>query len=220
MQKRSISWLYPSDLTQHPARIAVGQLFGYPASSWRGAVNSLQYIPQTQGFRGLYQGHTLTLTLARAIPHAAVGYTISDKASKLLMPTPEYQMSLIRVWMAMETNLSATRRTPGIFLVWETLSAQARTRLSPATRQANQTRIYLVVGAIAETVAEIFMYPLEGIHRTQQASGKGTLNRLIGFQETVRSMWLANGWRDFFTALGIGLFKQVPTHGTCLKTLE
>jgi solute carrier family 25 protein 16 len=268
-------------------------------------VHALQYITQTQGFRGLYQGHTLTL--ARAIPHAAVGYTVYEKVSKVsqrflyfsvsgsnkiisgLCPPPStkrpcgdllpehlpvcyivavylldvekdlgmsampltYPFELIRVRLAVETNQSATRPTPwnairgilaegrssggitrlvpflhfyrgftvslwgtvpyrgGIFLVWETLNAQARTTLAPATLQANQTRIHLVIGAIAGTVSQVVTYPLEVIRRTQQASGKGSPHRMIGFQETVRSVWAAGGWRSFFTGLGIGLFKQV-----------
>ncbi|KAK7057620.1 mitochondrial carrier protein [Favolaschia claudopus] len=252
------------------------------AGSWRGAVQALQYIVQTQGFRGLYQGHTLTL--ARAIPHAAVGYTVYDKVSHWLMPAPEYQTSvrrltagaitgltalpftypfeLIRVRMAVETSQSAIRPTPwtairgimgegrssggitglmpflhfyrgftvsmlgtvpyrgGIFLVWETLNAQARARLSPATLRANQTRIHLVIGSIAGTTAQVATYPLEVIRRTQQASGKGTPNRMIGFQETVRSIWMAGGWRGFFTGLGVGLFKQVPTHAISLTSWQ
>ncbi|KAJ7503040.1 mitochondrial carrier [Mycena galericulata] len=248
-----------------------------------GAVQALQYIVQTQGFRGLYQGHTLTL--ARAIPHAAVGYTVYEKVSKWLMPTPEYQTSvrrlttgaltgmsampltypfeLIRVRLAVETAQSAiTRPTPwnavrgimaegrssggmtglvpflhfyrgftvsllgtvpyrgGIFLVWETLNAQARARLSPATLQANQTRIHLAIGGIAGMVAQILTYPLEVIRRTQQASGKGTPNRMIGFRETVGSVWMTTGWRGFFTGLGIGLIKQVPTHALSLTSWQ
>ncbi|KAJ6631561.1 mitochondrial carrier domain-containing protein [Mycena sp. CBHHK59/15] len=252
------------------------------AGSWRGAAQALQYIAQTQGFRGLYQGHTLTL--ARAIPHAAVGYTVYDKVSTWLMPTPEYQTSfrrltagaitglsampltypfeLIRVRLAVETNQSATRPTPwsavrgilaegrssggvtgfmpflhfyrgftvsllgtvpyrgGIFLVWETLNAHARKTLPPATLQANQTRIHLAIGAIAGTVSQIFTYPLEVIRRTQQASGKGTPNRMVGFRETVRSVWMTAGWRGFFTGLGIGLVKQVPTQSISLAVWQ
>jgi len=252
------------------------------SGSWRGAAHALQYIVQTQGFRGLYQGHTLTL--ARAITHAAVGYTVYEKVSKWLMPTPEYQTSvrrltagaitgmsampltypfeLIRVRLAVETSQSPTRPTPwsairgilaegrssggitglvpflhfyrgftvsllgtvpyrgGIFLVWETLNAKARAVLPPATLHANQTRIHLAIGAIAGTAAQMFTYPLEVIRRTQQASGKGTPNRMIGFQETVRSVWMAAGWRGFFTGLGIGLFKQVPTHAISLTSWQ
>ncbi|KAJ7251209.1 mitochondrial carrier [Mycena rebaudengoi] len=252
------------------------------SGSWKGAVQALQHIAQTQGIRGLYQGHTLTL--ARAIPHAAVGYTVYDKVSAWLMPTPEYQTSfrrltagaitgmsampltypfeLIRVRLAVETTQSSTRPTPwsairgimaegrtsggitrlvpflhfyrgftvsllgtvpyrgGIFLVWETLNAHARNTLPPATLRANQTRIHLAIGAIAGTVSQLFTYPLEVIRRTQQASGKGTPNRMIGFQETVRSVWVRAGWRGFFAGLGIGLVKQVPTHSISLAAWQ
>ncbi|KAJ7647710.1 mitochondrial carrier [Roridomyces roridus] len=252
------------------------------SGSWRGVPQALQYIAQNQGFRGLYQGHTLTL--ARAIPHAAVGYTVYEKVTQWLMPTPEshtsvrrltagaitgmsampltYPFELIRVRLAVETIKSGDRPTPwsairgimaegrssggitglfpflhfyrgftvsllgtipyrgGIFFVWESLNAEARARLSPATLQANQTRIHLVVGAIAGTVSQVFTYPLEVIRRTQQASGKGTPNRMIGFRETVQSVWKANGWRGFFTGLGLGLFKQVPTHAISLASWQ
>jgi len=252
------------------------------SGSWRGAVNALQYISETQGVRGLYQGHTLTL--ARAVPHAAIGYTVYEKVTTWLMPTPEYQTSLrrltagaitgisampftypfelIRVRLAVETAQATIRPTPwsairgimaegrsstgftglvpflhfyrgftvsllgtvpyrgGIFLVWETLNAQARSSLSPATLQANQTRIHLVIGAIAGTVSQISTYPLEVIRRTQQASGKGCPNRMIGFLETVRIIWVPAGWRGFFTGLGIGLVKQVPMHAISLTAWQ
>lgn len=49
--------------------------------SWRGGIRALKYIVETQGFLGLYRGHTLTL--ARAIPHAAIGYTLYEYARKV-----------------------------------------------------------------------------------------------------------------------------------------
>ncbi|KAJ7072182.1 mitochondrial carrier [Mycena amicta] len=240
------------------------------SGSWRGPVYAMQHITKTQGVRGLFQGHTLTL--ARAVPHAAIGYTVYDKVTRWLMPTTEHQTSarrlaagaitgmsgmpftypfeLIRVRMAVETIQSTSRSDTlerwitgvmpflhfyrgftvsllgtvpyrgGIFLVWETLNAHARSTLSPATLQANQTRIHLVIGAVAGTVAQMATYPLEVIRRTQQASGKGTPNRMIGFQETVNSVWAAAGWRGFFTGLGVGLFKQVPMHAISLATWQ
>ncbi|KAF7321770.1 Mitochondrial carrier protein [Mycena kentingensis (nom. inval.)] len=252
------------------------------AGTWRGPISAMHYIAQAQGYRGLYQGHTLTL--ARAVPHAAIGYTVYGKVTRWLMPTPESQTSvrrltagaitgmsampftypfeLIRVRMAVETTAINARPTPwsavrgimaegrssggvtslmpflhfyrgfavsllgtvpyrgGIFLVWETLHAQARSKLSPSTLKANKSRIDLVFGAVAGTVAQVATYPLEVIRRTQQASGKGTPNRMIGFRETVRSVWAVAGWRSLFTGLGIGLFKQVPMHAISLATWE
>ncbi|KAK0187949.1 mitochondrial carrier [Armillaria mellea] len=54
------------------------------SGSWRGAYNALEHIVRTQGFLALYRGNSLTLS--RAVPHAALGYTVYDSASKILMP--------------------------------------------------------------------------------------------------------------------------------------
>ncbi|KAH8918431.1 mitochondrial carrier [Atractiella rhizophila] len=57
--------------------------------SWRGIGQSLQHIVKTHGMKGLFRGHSLTL--ARTIPHAAIGYTAYDQAKAYLMATPETQ---------------------------------------------------------------------------------------------------------------------------------
>ncbi|KIM34838.1 hypothetical protein M413DRAFT_391242 [Hebeloma cylindrosporum] len=248
------------------------------AGSWKGIPDALRFIIRTQGVRGLYQGHTLTL--ARAIPHAAVGYTVYDKASRLLMPTPETQTSfrrllagavtglsampfiypfeLIRVRMAIEMRHHSHRPSPwnaihtiwsegrsrstlpilnfyrgftisavgtvpyrgGIFLIWETLNAHSRERLSAETLRTHRTQIHLAIGAIAGTVAQVVTYPLEVVRRTQQASGAGSPERMIGFRETVTQVWTQAGWRGFFSGLGIGLIKQVPTHSISLAAWQ
>ncbi|RDB26064.1 putative mitochondrial carrier C17H9.08 [Hypsizygus marmoreus] len=108
------------------------------SGSWSGAINALRYIIQTQGFSGLYRGHSLTL--ARAVPHAAVGYTVYDHVRKVFMPTKAdqtsfrrflagsvagvsvlpftYPFELVRVRMAMETKrLHAQPRLASVFAV-------------------------------------------------------------------------------------------------------
>ncbi|KDQ61708.1 hypothetical protein JAAARDRAFT_123771 [Jaapia argillacea MUCL 33604] len=92
--------------------------------SWRGVIQALVQIFRTQGFLGLYRGHSLTL--ARAVPHAAIGYTAYEGFRKLLMPsdgkqTPArglvagalaglvvlpvtYPFEVVRVRMAVETQ--------------------------------------------------------------------------------------------------------------------
>lgn len=50
--------------------------------SWRGVMNALAHILRTQGFLGLYRGHSLTL--ARTVPYAAIGYTMYDSMRKVL----------------------------------------------------------------------------------------------------------------------------------------
>ncbi|KAF8895876.1 putative LEU5-mitochondrial coenzyme A transporter-member of the mitochondrial carrier family [Gymnopilus junonius] len=72
---------------------------------WRGIGDAIQFIIRNQGVRGLFQGNTLTL--ARAIPHAAVGYTVYDKANQFLMPAPDSQTSFRRLLAGAITGLSA-----------------------------------------------------------------------------------------------------------------
>jgi len=65
------------------------------SGSWRGALSALAHIVKTQGILGLYRGHSLTL--ARAIPHAAIGYTVYELVRPILMPTKEDETSLRRM---------------------------------------------------------------------------------------------------------------------------
>ncbi|CAL1697536.1 unnamed protein product [Somion occarium] len=98
-------------------------------NSWRGVMNALAHILRTQGFLGLYRGHSLTL--ARTVPYAAIGYTMYDSMRKVLVPRPEYDtygrrmligsitgmsmlpfvypFELVRVRMAIETKHSRLR---------------------------------------------------------------------------------------------------------------
>ena len=108
----------------------------------------------------------------------------------------------------------------GIFLIWETLNAHSRNRLSAKTLCSHQTQIHLAVGAIAGTVAQVVTYPLEVVRHTQQASGAGSPERMIGFRETVVRVWMQAGWRGFFSGLGIGLIKQVPMHSISLAVWQ
>jgi solute carrier family 25 protein 16 len=108
----------------------------------------------------------------------------------------------------------------GIFLIWETLNAEAREQLSQETLNQYQTRRHLVIGAIAGTIAQVATYPLEVIRRTQQASGASSPESMIGFRETVVHIWNKACWRGFFSGLGIGLVKQVPMHSISLVTWQ
>lgn len=242
------------------------------SAGWKGPVQGLAHILKTQGFLGLYRGHSLTL--ARAVPHAALGYTFYDTVRKLLIPTERhetpfrrliagslagvsvlpvtYPFELARVRMAIETKrlqahpslvtvfrniyteptahrsgffnfyrgfavtlLGTVPYRGGIFLVWETLNAFAKRRLSPELHQANKHKIHLVVGAIAGTTSQIITYPLEVIRRMQQASGHA-----LGFKETVGIIWKTGGWRGYYAGLGIGLVKQVPMHSISLAVWQ
>jgi hypothetical protein len=49
--------------------------------SWRGIPGALREIFRNEGFFGLYRGHSLTL--ARAVPHAAIGYTVYEASRRV-----------------------------------------------------------------------------------------------------------------------------------------
>lgn len=128
----------------------------------------------------------------------------------------------------------------GIFLVWETLNAQAHRTFSDDFKKQYQKRIHLVIGATAGTTSQIATYPLEVIRRMQQASGglaamagagtqgagagaqaaKSGDKGFLGFLETVRKVYNTSGFRGFYAGLGIGLVKQVPMHSISLTVWQ
>ncbi|KAG8835605.1 hypothetical protein FRC17_002197 [Serendipita sp. 399] len=63
--------------------------------SWRGIPGALKEIFRNEGFFGLYRGHSLTL--ARAVPHAAIGYTAYEASRRLVIRTPEQDTALRRM---------------------------------------------------------------------------------------------------------------------------
>jgi solute carrier family 25 protein 16 len=108
----------------------------------------------------------------------------------------------------------------GIFLVWETLNARSRERLSPEFREANRHKIHLVIGAVAGTSSQIASYPLEVIRRMQQAHKTVSPRGFMGFREAVELIWRTGGWKGFYAGLGIGLTKQVPMHSISLAVWQ
>ena len=108
----------------------------------------------------------------------------------------------------------------GVFFIWEMLNAHSRDRLSADTLHSHQTQIHLVVGEISGTIAQVVTYPLEVDRRTQQASGAGSPERLISFREIGARIWMQAGWRGFFSEMGMGLIKQVPTHSISLAAWQ
>ncbi|PBK74815.1 mitochondrial carrier [Armillaria solidipes] len=97
------------------------------SGSWRGAYNALEHIVRTQGFLALYRGNSLTLS--RAVPHAALGYTVYDSASKILMPTPSDQTPFRRLIAGSIAGVSALPITYPFELV--------RVRMAVATQHSS-----------------------------------------------------------------------------------
>ena len=68
----------------------------------------------------------------------------------------------------------------------------------------------LTIGAIAGAISQTASYPFEIVRRRMQVGGLTRPDRWLGWSETVRDTWRANGWRGFYVGLGIGYLKVVP----------
>lgn len=56
-----------------------------------GLLHAIRIIYKSQGVRGLYQGHSMTLL--RIFPYAGIKYMAYDALEGLLIPTPDKQTS-------------------------------------------------------------------------------------------------------------------------------
>lgn len=95
------------------------------------------------------------------------------------------------------------------FLVWGSL----RARFLPPKEVSKKERTPiadLMFGAIAGAISQTASYPFEIIRRRMQVGGLKHPDRWLGWSETVRDIWRANGWRGFYIGLGIGYLKVVP----------
>ena len=95
------------------------------------------------------------------------------------------------------------------FLVWGFL----RARLLPPREVSKKTRTPvadLAFGAVAGAISQTVSYPFEIVRRRMQVGGLTRPDRWLGWSETVRDVWRANGWRGFYVGLGIGYLKVVP----------
>ncbi|KAJ1307200.1 hypothetical protein OPQ81_001315 [Rhizoctonia solani] len=99
------------------------------------------------------------------------------------------------------------------FLAWGALRAallppppSSPSSTAPKHRPIADLSIGAVSGAIAQTVS----YPFEVVRRRLQVGGLIRPRGFVGWGETVRSIWLKQGWRGFYVGLSIGYVKVVP----------
>ncbi|OCH86475.1 mitochondrial carrier [Obba rivulosa] len=94
------------------------------------------------------------------------------------------------------------------FLTWGHL----RARLLPPDSDAHRPTpgADLAIGAVSGTVAQTVSYPFEVVRRRMQVGGLTRPDRWLGWGETVRAIWEAQGWRGFYVGLSIGYLKIVP----------
>ena len=95
------------------------------------------------------------------------------------------------------------------FLVWGFLRAHF---LPPReiSQKARTPVADLAIGAMAGAISQTVSYPFEIVRRRMQVGGLTRPDRWLGWSETVRDIWGANGLRGFYVGLGIGYLKVVP----------
>jgi solute carrier family 25 (mitochondrial carrier protein), member 16 len=97
------------------------------------------------------------------------------------------------------------------FLAWDFLRAYF---LSSSTPNSRPTPIAdLSIGAISGALGQTVSYPFEVVRRRMQVGGLTKPDRWLRWDETVRAVWTARGWRGFFVGLSVGYLKIVPMTG-------
>jgi solute carrier family 25 protein 16 len=97
------------------------------------------------------------------------------------------------------------------FLAWGALRAAL---IPPPQSQTEPPRhrpvADLSIGALSGAIAQTVSYPFEVVRRRLQVGGLIRPRGFVGWGETVRGIWAAQGWRGFFVGLSIGYVKVVP----------
>jgi solute carrier family 25 protein 16 len=93
------------------------------------------------------------------------------------------------------------------FLAWDFLRAQ----FLSSTPNPRPTPIAdLCFGALSGATAQTVSYPFEVVRRRMQVGGLTKPDRWLRWDETVKAVWAARGWRGFFVGLSVGYLKIVP----------
>ncbi|KAG8777385.1 hypothetical protein FRC12_000399 [Ceratobasidium sp. 428] len=102
------------------------------------------------------------------------------------------------------------------FLVWGQLRAiflppppQSQPGPNP-TIPRHRPLADLTIGGISGIISQTVSYPFEIVRRRLQVGGLIRPRGFVGWGETVREIWAAQGWRGFFVGLSIGYIKVVP----------
>lgn len=96
------------------------------------------------------------------------------------------------------------------FLAWDFL----RARFVPPGSNSRATPIAdLCIGAVSGALGQTVSYPFEVVRRRMQVGGITRPDRWLRWDETVRTVWVAKGWRGFFVGLSVGYLKIVPMTG-------
>ena len=99
------------------------------------------------------------------------------------------------------------------FLTWGYLKSYFIPPPDPANPDAKRrpgTAANLMCGAVAGAASQTVSYPFEVVRRRMQVGGLTHPERWMGWEETVRNIWVTRGWKGFYVGLSIGYLKIVP----------
>ncbi|CAE6443486.1 unnamed protein product [Rhizoctonia solani] len=97
------------------------------------------------------------------------------------------------------------------FLAWGALRAALLPPPSPSSTPPKHRPIAdLSIGALSGAISQTVSYPFEVVRRRLQVGGLIRPRGFVGWGETVRSIWLKQGWRGFYVGLSVGYVKVVP----------
>jgi len=92
------------------------------------------------------------------------------------------------------------------FLTWGFL----RSQFLPSPKSKSTPIADLAIGAVSGAISQTVSYPFEVIRRRMQVGGLTHPDRWLRWDETVRTIYRANGFKGFFVGLGIGYLKIIP----------
>ncbi|KAJ5497348.1 hypothetical protein N7463_009335 [Penicillium fimorum] len=167
--------------------------FAKYTGSWTGLAAAIRDIKRTEGFRGLYKGHSVTLL--RIFPYAAIKFLAYEQIRAVIIPSSEYEtpfrrlvsgslagvtsvcftypLELMRVRMAFETRQS---HRSGLVDIWRQIYHE-RVQPPPTTRSAVAAQTSSV--AVAETASSVV---------SKVVSRTGITNFYRGFSPTILGM--------------------------------
>ena len=196
----SVFFTYPLELIR--VRMAFHTRNSNPSSPFRGTRPTF-----TQAMSYLYhEGTSTPASTHTPIPPSSASPSPGVTVTKKLF----YNFPILKFYRGFTVSVAGMIPYAGTsFLVWGFLNAHY---LPPRESSPKKTRpiAHLAIGAVAGAISQTVSYPFEIVRRRMQVGGLTRPDRWLGWSETVRDIWRANGWRGFYVGLGIGYLKMVP----------
>ena len=196
----TVFFTYPLELIR--VRMAFQTRNSNPSSPFKGTRPTF-----TQAMRYLYhEGAPVPASTHTPIPPSSAPPPPGVAVTKKLL----HNFPILKFYRGFTVTVAGMIPYAGTsFLVWGFL----RSHLLPPREGSPKKRTPiadLAIGAVAGAISQTVSYPFEIVRRRMQVGGLTRPDRWLGWSETARDIWRANGWRGFYVGLGIGYLKVVP----------